>query len=96
LANALLVMISILTTYAVAELVFFSLALPLMSLNLLPHIPDRAAFFLQSSKTEYIPRDYIALSLEPKFHLRKHRSHATVARPPCYCLDQASAKRVPR
>jgi hypothetical protein len=26
-----------------------------------PHIPDRAAFFLQSSKTEYVPRDYIAL-----------------------------------
>jgi hypothetical protein len=32
-----------------------------MSLNLLPHIPDRATFFLQSSKTEYVPRNYIAL-----------------------------------
>ena len=29
--------------------------------HLWPHIPDRAAFFLQSSKTEYVPRDYIAL-----------------------------------
>lgn len=61
LANALLVTISILATYAVAELVFFRLALPHMSLNLLPHIPDRAAFFLQGSKTNYVPHDYIAL-----------------------------------
>jgi len=61
LANALLVTISILVTYAVAELIFFRLVLPYMSLNLLPHLPDRAAFFLQSSKTEYVPRDYIAL-----------------------------------
>jgi hypothetical protein len=61
LANALLVTISIFATYAVAELVFFRLALPYMSLNLLPHIPDRATFFLQSSKTEYVPRNYIAL-----------------------------------
>jgi hypothetical protein len=61
LADALLVTISILATYAVAELVFFRMALPYMSLNVLPHIPDRAAFFLQGSKTEYVPRDYIAL-----------------------------------
>jgi len=61
LANALLLTISILVTYAVAELIFFRLVLPYMSLNLLPHLPDRAAFFLQSSKTEYVPRDYIAL-----------------------------------
>jgi hypothetical protein len=61
LANALLVTISVLVTYAVAELVFFRIALPYMSLSLLPHIPDRAAFFLQGSKSEYVPRDYIAL-----------------------------------
>jgi hypothetical protein len=61
LVDALLVTISIVVTYAVAELVFFRVALPYMSLSLLPHIPDRAAFFLQGSKSEYVPRDYIAL-----------------------------------
>jgi hypothetical protein len=61
LANALLVTISILATYAISEVVFFRLVLPHMSLNLLPHIPDRASFFLQGSKSEYVPHDYIAL-----------------------------------
>ena len=61
LANALLLTISVLVTYAVAEVVFFRFALPYMSLSILPHIPDRAAFFLQGSKSEYVPRDYIAL-----------------------------------
>jgi hypothetical protein len=61
LANALLVTISVLVTYAVAEVVFFRLALPSLSLSVLPHIPDRAAFFLQGSKSEYVPHDYIAL-----------------------------------
>src|SRR5215510_8934911 len=61
LANALVVTISVLLTYAVAEVVFFRFGLPYVSLGILPHIPDRAAFFLQGSKSEYVPRYYIAL-----------------------------------
>jgi hypothetical protein len=61
LANALLVAVSVLLTYAIAEVVFFRVALPYLSLSTLPHIPDRAAFFLQGSKREYVPHDYIAL-----------------------------------
>jgi len=61
LANALLLTISVLVTYAVAEVVFFRVALPYLSLSTLPHIPDRAAFFLQGSKSEYVPHHYIAL-----------------------------------
>src|SRR5262245_26801206 len=61
LANALVVTISVLLTYAVAEVVFFRFCLSYVSLGMLPHIPDRAAFFLQGSKSEYVPRDYIAL-----------------------------------
>jgi hypothetical protein len=60
-ADALLVMVSVVVTYGMAELVFFRLALPSMSLSILPHIPDRAAFFLQGSKDQYVPHDYIAL-----------------------------------
>jgi hypothetical protein len=61
LANALLITLSVLLTYAVAEIVFFRFAFPYLSLGILPHIPDRAAFFLQGSKSQYIPHDYIAL-----------------------------------
>jgi hypothetical protein len=61
LVNALLVTVSVLLTYAIAEVVFFRVALPYLSLSTLPHIPDRAAFFLQGSKREYVPHDYIAL-----------------------------------
>jgi len=61
LANALLVTILVLLTYAIAEVVFFRVALPHLSLSMLPHIPDRAAFFLQGSKNKYVPHNYIAL-----------------------------------
>ena len=61
LGNILLVAASIMICYAVAEFVFFRFMLPYMSLNILPHLPDRAAYFLQSSKSHFVPRDYIAL-----------------------------------
>ena len=61
LGNILLVAASITICYAVAELAFFRFMLPYMSLNLLPHLPDRAAYFLQSSKSHFVPSDYIAL-----------------------------------
>jgi len=61
LGNILLVAASITICYAVAEFVFFRFMLPYMSLNILPHLPDRAAYFMQSSKSHFMPRDYIVL-----------------------------------
>jgi hypothetical protein len=61
LGNILLVAASITICYAVAEFVFFRFMLPYMSLNILPHLPDRAAYFMQSSKSHFVPRDYIVL-----------------------------------
>src|SRR5262245_16782522 len=61
LSNILLVAASITICYAVAEFAFFRFMLPYLSLNILPHLPDRAAYFLQSSKSHFVPRDYIAL-----------------------------------
>jgi hypothetical protein len=61
LGNILLVAGSITICYAVAEFAFFRFMLPYMSLNILPHLPDRAAYFMQSSKSHFVPRDYIVL-----------------------------------
>jgi hypothetical protein len=61
LANTALVVISLAITYLVGEFVFFRYLLPDMSMNLRPHLPDRADFFLQNSKAELVPHDYIAL-----------------------------------
>ena len=61
LGNILLVAASITICYAVAEFAFFRFMLPYMSLNTLPHLPDRAAYFMQSSKSHFVPRDYIVL-----------------------------------
>jgi hypothetical protein len=59
LGNILLVAASITICYAVAEFAFFRLMLPYMSVNM--PLPERAAYFLQSSKSHFVPRDYIAL-----------------------------------
>ena len=61
LANTALVVISLAITYLVGEFVFFRYLLPDMSMNLRPHLPDRADFFLQNSKARHVPHDYIAL-----------------------------------
>ena len=61
LVNAVVSVVSVLVTYALFELAFFRFYLPHASLNLRPHIPDRADFFLQNSKSGHVPRDYIAL-----------------------------------
>jgi hypothetical protein len=60
-ANGALSVVSFLLTYLVCELLFFRLLLPEMSYNIRPHLPDRADFFLQNSKSHYVPRDHIAL-----------------------------------
>lgn len=61
LANTAVVLVSLAITYLVGEFVFFRYLLPDMSMNLRPHLPDRADFFLQNSKAELVPHDYIAL-----------------------------------
>ena len=61
LANCALVAVSVLMTYVVCEFLFFRFMLPYMSFNIRPHLPDRADFFLQNSKRDYVPHDYIAL-----------------------------------
>jgi hypothetical protein len=60
-ANATLSVVSFLLAYLVCELVFFRFMLPSMSYNIRPHLPDRADFFMQNSKSHYVPHDYIAL-----------------------------------
>jgi GDSL-like Lipase/Acylhydrolase family len=61
LANAALVTLSLGITYLAAEYAFFRHGLPYVSMNLRPHLPDRADFYLQNSKADHVPRDYIAL-----------------------------------
>src|SRR5262249_33732921 len=60
-ANAALSVVSFLLTYLVCEFLFFRFLLPSMSYNIWPHLPDRADFFMQNSKSHYAPHDYIAL-----------------------------------
>src|SRR5215470_9157176 len=60
-ANGALSVVSFLLTYLVCEFLFFRFLLPDMSYNIRPHLPDRADFFLQNSKSHYVPHDYIAL-----------------------------------
>jgi hypothetical protein len=60
-ANAALSVVSFLLTYLVCEFLFFRFMLPSMSYNIRPHLPDRADFFMQNSKSRYVPHDYVAL-----------------------------------
>jgi hypothetical protein len=61
LADSTLAVVSFLVTYLFCEFLFFRFVLPYISFNIRPHLPDRADFFLQNSKSHYVPRDYIAL-----------------------------------
>jgi len=61
LANIALVVISSAITYLILEVVFFRLMLPHLPLQYRVYLPDRADFFLQISKSQYVPKDYIAL-----------------------------------
>src|ERR1700741_5443793 len=60
-ANVALSVVSFLLPYLVCEFLFFRFMLPEMSYNIRPHLPDRADFFMQNAKSNYVPRDYIAL-----------------------------------
>jgi hypothetical protein len=61
LANVALVLASLAVAYGILEVVFFRLLLPSMPLTFRLYLPDRADFFLQVSKSQYVPKDYIAL-----------------------------------
>jgi GDSL-like Lipase/Acylhydrolase family len=61
LANAALVLVSVMLTYLAASFLIFRFFLPDLSLNLRPHFPDRAEVFAQISKAAYTPHDYFAL-----------------------------------
>jgi hypothetical protein len=61
LANLALVFASLAVTYGVLEVVFFRIILPDLPLAFRLYLPDRADFFLQISKSQYVPKDYIAL-----------------------------------
>ncbi len=61
LANAALALASMAITYVVLEVAFFRLMLPNLPLTFRIYLPDRADFFLQVSKSHYVPSDYIAL-----------------------------------
>jgi hypothetical protein len=61
LANSALIITSVLVGYAILEVIFFRLMLPGLPLNYRLYLPDRADFFMQDSKSHYVPQDYIAL-----------------------------------
>ena len=60
-ANIALVVASTVITYLILEVVFFRLMLPDLPLQYRVYLPDRADFFLQLSKSQYVPKNYIAL-----------------------------------
>jgi hypothetical protein len=59
--NIALVVVSSAITYLILEVIFFRLMLPHLPLQYRVYLPDRADFFLQISKSQYVPKDYIAL-----------------------------------
>jgi len=61
LGNGALLILSLLVGYFVIQLGFFRLLLPSMRLTVRPHLPELADVLVQTSKSQYVPRDYIAL-----------------------------------
>jgi hypothetical protein len=59
--NAMLAAISIACAYLICELLFFRFYLPYASLNIRTHLPDTAGVLVQNSKSEFVPRNYIAI-----------------------------------
>jgi hypothetical protein len=60
-ANLLVVFASIAITYLVCELLFFRVVLPRLPLNVRTHLPELADVLVQTSKSCYLPQDYVAL-----------------------------------
>ena len=61
LGNLALLTASLTVTYVILEVIFFRIILPDLPLTFRLYLPDRADFFLQLSKSQYVPKDYIAL-----------------------------------
>src|SRR5947207_9383737 len=61
LANSAIIVISLLISYAACEVVFFRVVLLFLPMKLRAYLPDRADFFLQASKSQYLPPSYVAL-----------------------------------
>jgi len=59
--NAMLTATSIACAYLICEFLFFCLYLPYASLNIRTHLPDTAGVLVQNSKSEFVPRNYIAI-----------------------------------
>jgi hypothetical protein len=59
--NAMLAATSIACAYLICELLFFRFYLPFASLNIRTHLPDTAGVLVQNSKSEFVPRNYIAI-----------------------------------
>src|SRR5262245_28457692 len=59
--NAMLAATSIACAYLICEFLFFRLYLPYASLNIRTHLPDTAGVLVQSSKSEFVPHNYIAI-----------------------------------
>jgi hypothetical protein len=59
--NATLAATSIACAYLICEFLFFRFYLPYASLNIRTHLPDTAGVLVQNSKSEFVPRNYIAI-----------------------------------
>jgi hypothetical protein len=52
---------SVACAYLICEFLFFRFYLPYASLNIRTHLPDTAGVLVQNSKSEFVPRNYIAI-----------------------------------
>jgi hypothetical protein len=59
--NAMLAATSVACAYLICEFLFFRFYLPYASLNIRTHLPDTAGVLVQNSKSEFVPRNYIAI-----------------------------------
>ncbi len=61
IANSLLVLASVLTFYVAMEYALFRVLLPIAPLDIQTRIPELADVLTQTSKSAYLPHDYVAL-----------------------------------
>jgi len=61
LANALLVVLSLLSTYVAMEYAVFRVFLPAAPLDIHSRVPELADVLTQATKSGYLPKDYIAI-----------------------------------
>ncbi len=59
--NSLLVVLSTLLGYVALEFIFFRVLLPNYHFGVRPHLPETAEVLVQTSKSKWVPHDYIAV-----------------------------------